>query len=166
MSNTTPSDATLAQIQSASTAESSENSCNEPPPPPPIHPNTMRENGTPSPLTMPSLPSNAQNRDNTSEEMVSIRCITFIENENGYHLSIPQQPTEVSLSPYTNPYDSDGEEGPFFDAVLNELNYCSRDEDEDELLQSSPVIQPIADPAAQPAQAQHHNLSQTQCCKL
>ncbi len=65
-------------------------------------------------------------------------------------MSVPQQPTEVSLSPYTNPYDSDGEEGPFFDAVLNELDYCSSDEEEDDLPQSSPVIQPVADPAPQP----------------
>jgi hypothetical protein len=70
MSNATPSDATLAQIQSASTDESAENSHNEPPPPP-IQPNTVRENGTPSPLTMPSLPSNAHS-SNTGEEMVSI----------------------------------------------------------------------------------------------
>jgi hypothetical protein len=82
MSNTTPLDATLAQIPSASTGESAEISCNEPPPPP-IHPDTMRESGTPSPLTTPSLPCNAQNRDNTGEEMVSIQCVTFIENENG-----------------------------------------------------------------------------------
>lgn len=103
----------------------------------------MQEKKTLSSLTMPLFPSYAQNSNNRREELVSIQCVSFIENENGNHLSRPQQPTGIPLTPNKNPYDSDGEEGQLFNAVLNEIDYCSSNEEVDEPPQSLVTIQPM-----------------------
>ena len=163
MSNETVSDAALPETQAASTSQSSESSGIEPLPLPTPH-HVTQENSTPSPLTMPSMPSNSDNIARGTEA-VSVRCVGFIENENGFHLSVPQQPAEIAAHPYLNPYDSDGEEGPFFDAVAHELDqYYSSDEDDEAppLPTIAPgvqpvlnlAVQPVVDPSPQPVAAQ------------
>ncbi len=153
MSTATPSSASNAQNQGASASESTEISNNDPQLTS-INNNIVQEKDIPSPLTMPSLPSEAQSsNNNTREELVSIRCVSFVETENGNHLSVPQQPASVPLTAADNPYESDGEEGPFFDAVLNELDYCSSDEEDDELPQSTqPMPQPVLPSTLQPGE--------------
>ena len=60
MSNETVSDAALPQTQAASTSQSSESSGIEPLPLPTPH-HVTQGSSTPSPLTMPSVPSNTEN---------------------------------------------------------------------------------------------------------
>ena len=120
MSSEIANNAPFSVIQPDSSSESMVNT-NDTPPQLPIPEPRLPHSSTPSPLTMPSIPSN--NESSIRErEMVSIRNVSFIENERGHHLSVPQQPAALTLHTYNNPYDSDGEEGPFFDAVLNELD--------------------------------------------
>ena len=114
MSTATPSSASNAQNQGASASESTEISNNDPQLTSNNN-NIVQEKDIPSPLTMPSLPSEAQSsNNNTREELVSIRCVSFVETENGNHLSVPHQPASVPLTAADNPYESDCEEGPFF----------------------------------------------------
>jgi hypothetical protein len=78
---------------------------------------------------------------------------------------VPQQPTELAASPYVNPYDSDGEECPFFDAVAHELDHYYSSDENDEVspqpaiaLAVQPVLnssaQPVVDPSPQPVAVQ------------
>jgi Transposase IS4/SAP domain len=138
MSSEIANNAPFSVIQPDSSSESMVNT-NDTRPQLPIPEPRLPHSSTPSPLTMPSIPSN--NESSIRErEMVSIRNVSFIENERGHHLSVPQQPAALTLHTYNNPYDSDGEEGPFFDAVLNELDYSSDAEDDNEApIQHPPV---------------------------
>ncbi len=121
MRNKTASDAALSHSQAASTSKTSESSGIEPLPLPTSH-HLMQGNSTLSPLTMPSMPSKSENIAR-GREVVSIWRVVFIENENGLHLSVPQQLTEIAASPCLNPYDSDGKEGPFL--MLLHMNWTN-----------------------------------------
>jgi hypothetical protein len=89
---------------------------------------------------MPSLSNDTQDSNNTHEQLVTIQCDSFMKNENRNHLSVPQQPTKISVKPNSKLYDSHGKEGRFFDAALHEFDHCSSNEEAYELRQSSIII--------------------------
>ena len=139
----------ITVVQPDSTSESVDDTNDEPPPLPTFEP-VLLNSSTPSPLTMPSMPSN-NDTSVRQPELVSIRNVSFIENEQGHQLSVPKQPEGLTLQSSSNPYDSDGEEGPFFDAVFDELDFSSDVEEDDEApIQHQPTssTQPAINPSA------------------
>jgi hypothetical protein len=139
----------ITVVQPESTSESVDDTNDEPPPLPTFEP-VLLNSSIPSPLTMSSMPSN-NDTSVQQPELVSIRNVSFIENEQGHQLSVPQQPEGLTLQTNSNPYNSDGEEGPFFDAVFDELDFSSDVEEDDEApIQHQPTssTQPAINPSA------------------
>jgi hypothetical protein len=88
------------------------------PPLPAIESNITNE---PSPLTLPS--SSAPSTQN--EVRISARRVEYDTTSNGVLLSVPvtsdlPQANRANCSQYQEGYDSDGEIGPFFDAIENQ----------------------------------------------
>ncbi len=68
--------------------------------------------------------------------VVSIRRVEFEQSADGVHISVPVTAGYTSISngnedTYNLGYDSDGEIGPFYDAVADEVQYSSEQEEED-----------------------------------
>lgn len=113
-----------------------------------------------SPLTMPSTSATTETTEDVVEETavqqhVSVQNTTYMHNEEGVPLSVPEAMVRrlvfTAHESCGDGHDSDGELGPFFDAVLDE---ASDSEDEDEL-PSSNVVPPPPDtvpPAPQESQ--------------
>ena len=107
---------------------------------------TTQLNANNSPLTAPSMTTGTRGSDamettdagESSEEtaarqLVSIQNTAYECNETGVALSVPQTTAQLQFNArdtYRDGYDSDGELGPFFDAVMDEP---SESEDEEEL---------------------------------
>jgi hypothetical protein len=109
-----------------------------------------------SPLTMPLTLTATRSTEEAKTEaatqwLVSIQNISYEHNEDGIALSVPETTRQLECSAgksYHHGYSCDGELGPFFDAVLDEL---SDSEDEEEL----PIgvhlpVEPIASEQTQP----------------
>jgi hypothetical protein len=103
-------------------------------------------NANSSPLTAPSITTGTRGSDvmetiikeesieaTAAWQLVSIQNIAYECNERDVALSVPQTTAQLQFNArdsYHDGYDSDGELGPFFDAVMNEP---SDSEDEEEL---------------------------------
>ena len=85
--------------------------------------------------------------------MVSSRQVEYDMNAEGVALSVPVT-TQMRMSlnsnqlTYHDGYDSDGEVGPFYDAVANELD--SKDEMYDEEEHGEPVVEAIQEDESTP----------------
>jgi hypothetical protein len=88
----------------------------------------------PSPLTLPTTNLNSQN--------ISIRRVEYDVTDAGVVLSMPVTTQIPNLGnsnngTYHEGYDSDGELGPFFDAVANQKDDDDEDYDEHETLHAA-----------------------------
>jgi hypothetical protein len=84
----------------------------------------------PSPITTLGL-SNAE-----QHILVSIRRVEFEQSADGVHIGAPFTTGYTAVSngnedTYNSGYDFDGEIGPFNDAIADEVQYSSEEEEED-----------------------------------
>ena len=109
-----------------------------------------------SPLTMPSTSTGTGSVEEAeaeaaAQQLVSIQNTSYEHNEAGIALSVPETTRQldfIARDSYRDRYDSDGELGPFFDAVVDEP---SDSEDEEELPIGAPLPEvPIASDQTQP----------------
>jgi hypothetical protein len=99
----------------------------------------------PSPLTSQT----SSTREIPKEPMESVRRVEFQQTEGGVFISVPVETTATmggikNLNEETHRlgYDSDGELGPFFDAVANENWYSDSDDDEEPVFLMTPPTPP------------------------
>jgi hypothetical protein len=93
----------------------------------------------PSPLT--TLDSSSAYEQ---QNQVSIHQIRFEQAENGVSLSVPVAndyvfPSNNNVDTYTDGLDSDGEVGPFFDAVAEEKDYSDEEDENEDIGIGGPV---------------------------
>jgi hypothetical protein len=116
--------------------------------------NTNLPNVNNSPLTAPTMTTTTRGSDvmettNTGEnseetaaqQLVSIQNIAFEYNGAGVVLSVPQTTAQLQFDAkgsYCDGYDSDGELGPFFDAIMDEAS----DSEDDEELPTAAGVEP------------------------
>jgi len=93
----------------------------------------------PSPLTTLDSSSSYE-----QQNQVSIHQIRFEQAENGVSLSVPVAndyvfPSNNNVDTYTDGLDSDGEVGPFFDAVAEEKDYSDEEDENEDIGIGGPV---------------------------
>ena len=124
---------------------------------PPLQQVTWQENAAnPSPLTLPSTATQKKSGNSESNErndrMMSVGRVNFDINEAGVALSVPVS-TEIpngndNYLTYHDGYDSNGECGPFFDAVEGEKIWDSDSNDEEPPSPEAAVEEAPANPKA------------------
>jgi hypothetical protein len=85
--------------------------------------------------------------DSATKPMKSTAGVAFEQNEAGVRFSVPVTESlnttkNLDESTYNQGYDSDGEQGPFYDAVLDEMDFWNQSdcESDDDSIFASPAI--------------------------
>mmetsp|Transcript_15692 Transcript_15692/g.22367 ORF Transcript_15692/g.22367 Transcript_15692/m.22367 type:complete len:238 (-) Transcript_15692:894-1607(-) len=115
----------------------------------------------PSPITQPSIQESEEGGgEDYQQRMVSSTNAEYSQSQSGVYLSVPlASTTALKLTfdtDYSQGYDSDGELGPFFDAVEGEEDFEDDDSDDDSIFFlgagfSSPVVDVVDEPEPEAA---------------
>jgi hypothetical protein len=111
----------------------------------------------PSPITQPSIQESEEGeKEDNQQRMISSTNAEYTQSQSGVYLSVPLAATTTHTksltfnTDYSEGYDSDGEIGPFFDAVQGEEEFDDDDSDDDSIFffgagfSSPAVVEPEA----------------------
>jgi hypothetical protein len=114
----------------------------------------------PSPITQPSIQESEEGGgEDNQQRMVSSTNAEYSQSQSGVYLCVPLASTTAPKltfnTDYSQGYDSDGELGPFFDAVEDEEDLEDDDSDDDSIFFlgagfSSPVVDVVDEPEPEP----------------